>query len=118
MAEISGTWKCISVQDSENDKLLIPEKMFVEIRNVKIFDRLETHIDIADYSESLLLKGNISKVTDKMLMSSMTVDITFPEKIQLQCDFSVANKYLKMTWHGKSSRTLKMALEKQEEHLF
>lgn len=118
MAEVKGTWKCVSLKDTDENTFYLPEKIFIEIRDVRIYKEIETHIDIADYNESLLMRGKISNIVNGLFKNSITVDITFPEKICLTCDFSVGKQYLKMKWYGKNDRTLKMVLIRQTEHLF
>ncbi len=118
MDKILGCWKCISINNSVEENLYVPEKIFVEIRKVRVFKEMETHIDIADYREALLLRGKVSQIKQKFLYSSMQIDINLPEKIELHCDFSITKDHLKLTYYGKEKRIFKMILARQEGHLF
>ena len=112
---IIGCWKCIFMEDTMKGKNCNPETFFLEIRNVKNTVReIETHIDIADYKESLLLRGKITKTS----FCSLSIDIRFPEEIVLRCNFFVTKKKLHIKWYGMSKNILKTVFERQQKHLF
>lgn len=112
--DFTGCWKCVSLDDSLKNAMYCPEKIFIEIRKVKIYGEEETQIDIVDYNESLLIKGKIISIKYNL----MAVDVSYPEKIKLQIRFLVIKKRMYMKFIGKEGRILKMVLSKEDEHLF